>query len=62
MKQFWIDFAEGRITVPQMLEQTQNDPALLDWFNTIVPEGTMTAVVHKETDETGYIRYSAEGQ
>ena len=60
MKQFWIDFAQGRITVPQMLEQTQNEPALLDWFNTIVPEGTMTAVVHRETDETGYTRYYAE--
>ena len=60
MKQFWIDFAEGRITVPEMLERTTTEPALLDWFNTIVPEGTLTAVVHRETDETGYTRYSAE--
>ena len=60
MKQFWIDFAEGRITVPQMLERTAAEPALLDWFNTIVPEGTVTAVVHRETDETGYTRYHAE--
>lgn len=60
MKQFWIDFAEGRITVPQMLERTEAEPALLDWFNTIVPEGKVTGVVHKETDETGYTRYYAE--
>ena len=60
MKQFWIDFAEGRITVPQMLERTGAEPALLDWFNTIVPEGTVTCVVHKENDETGYTRYTAE--
>ena len=60
MKQFWIDFAEGRITVPQMLARTEAEPALLDWFNTIVPEGTVTAVVHRETDETGYTRYTAE--
>ena len=60
MKQFWIDFAEGRISVPEMLERTTAEPALLDWFNTIVPEGTLTAVVHRETDETGYTRYSAE--
>lgn len=60
MKQFWIDFAEGRISVPKMLERTTAEPALLDWFNTIVPEGTLTAVVHRETDETGYTRYSAE--
>lgn len=60
MKQFWIDFAEGRITVPQMLERTEAEPALLDWFNTIVPEGTVTCVVHRETDETGYTRYFAE--
>lgn len=60
MKQFWIDFAEGRITVPQMLERTEAEPALLDWFNTIVPEGTVTCVVHKETDETGYTRYFPE--
>ena len=60
MKQFWIDFAEGQITVPQMLEQTQSEPALLDWFNTIVPEGTVTCVVHQETDETGYTRYIPE--
>ena len=60
MKQFWIDFAEGRISVPEMLERTTAEPALLDWFNTIVPEGTLTAVVHRKTDETGYTRYSAE--
>lgn len=60
MKQFWIDFAEGRITVPEMLTRTESDPALLDWFNSIVPEGTVTCVVHKETDETGYTRYNAE--
>jgi hypothetical protein len=30
MKQFWIDFAEGRITVPEMLERTTAEPALLD--------------------------------
>ena len=60
MKQFWIDFAEGRITVPEMLERTTAEPTLLDWFNTIVPEGTLTAVVHRKTDETGYTRYSAE--
>lgn len=60
MKQFWIDFAEGRVTVPQMLERTEAEPALLDWFNSIVPEGTVTAVVHRETDETGYTRYTAE--
>lgn len=60
MKQFWIDFAEGRISVPEMLERTTAEPALLDWFNTIVPEGTLTAVIHRETDATGYTRYSAE--
>ena len=60
MKQFWIDFAEGRITVPQMLERTNTETALLDWFNTIVPEGTVTCVVRKETDETGYTRYFPE--
>lgn len=60
MKQFWIDFAEGRISVPEMLERTTAAPSLLDWFNTIVPEGTVTCVVHKETDETGYTRYIPE--
>ena len=29
-KQFWVDFAEGRIDVPQMLEQTGQHPELLD--------------------------------
>ena len=60
MKQFWIDFAEGRITVPEMLARTEAEPALLDWFNTIVPEGTVTGIVHEETDETGYTRYIPE--
>ena len=59
-KQFWIDFAEGRISVPEMLQRTKTDPALLDWINGIVPEGTVTCVVHKVDRGDGDMDYIPE--
>ena len=35
LKNFWVSFAEGRITVPEMLVQTEAHPELLDWLTSI---------------------------
>ena len=59
-KQFWIDFAEGRISVPEMLERIKQESTLIDWFNGIVPEGTTTVVVHRQPTEFGYDEYTVE--
>lgn len=59
-KQFWINFAEGRITVPEMLERAKRETALLDWMNSIVPEGTVTCIVHEVDTGKGYKDYIPE--
>lgn len=59
-KQFWVDFAEGRIDVPAMLARTEETPELLDWLTGIADPKFKTTVVHKETDEDGYTTYTPE--
>jgi len=34
-KAFWVDFTEGRISVPEMLARTEENPELLDWLTAI---------------------------
>jgi hypothetical protein len=60
MKQFWVDFVEGRITVPEMLERTDAEPALLDWLTGIAPSHCKTLVVHEVIDEDGWPSYPVE--
>ena len=43
-----------------MLEQTESEPALLDWLNGIIPANAVICVVHKVDDGDGYIRYVPE--
>lgn len=57
-KQFWVDFAEGRVTVPQMLARTEAQPGLLDWLTEIADPKFKTVTVLKETDEDGYSTYT----
>lgn len=59
-KTFWIDFTEGRISVPDMLARTEAQPELLDWLTGIADPKFKTVVVHKETDEDGYTTYTPE--
>lgn len=59
-KAFWIDFTEGRISVPEMLDRTEERPELLDWLTSIADPKFKTVVVHKETDEDGYTTYTPE--
>lgn len=59
-KQFWVDFAEGRIDVPGMLAETEKRPELLDWLTGIADPKFKTTVVHRETDEDGYTTYTPE--
>lgn len=46
-KQFWIDFVEGRITVPEMVVRTEAEPALLDWLTGIADPKFRTCVPQK---------------
>lgn len=43
-KQFWIDFVEGRISVPKMLRRVKMEPALLEWLTSVAPSGATTYV------------------
>lgn len=58
MKRFWIDFVEGRISVPEMLRQTEEKPELLDWLTSIADPKFKTYTVQKETVEGFYPRYT----
>lgn len=59
-KQFWVDFAEGRIDVPAMLAETEKRPELLDWLTGVADPKFKTVVVHKGTDEGGFPTYTPE--
>ena len=56
-KRFWIDFVEGRISVPEMLERTEAEPALLDWLTKIADPKFKTTVSTIEIDEDGDKNY-----
>lgn len=58
MKRFWVNFVEGRITVPDMLQQTEEKPELLDWLTSIADPKFKTSRVLKETDEGFFSIYT----
>lgn len=58
MKRFWVDFAEGRISVPEMLARTEERPELLDWLTGIADPKFKTYVNQKETDEDFHSLYT----
>ena len=47
IKRFWIDFVEGRITVPEMVARTEAEPALLDWLTSIADPKFKTYTTQK---------------
>ncbi len=47
MKRFWVDFAEGRISVPEMLARTEERPELLDWLTSIADPKFKTYTTEK---------------
>ena len=57
IKRFWVDFAEGRITVPDMLDRTEAEPALLDWLTNIADSKFRTYTTKKIEEEnlTNYV-------
>ena len=59
MKQFWIDFVEGRITVPEMVARTEAEPALLEWLTSIADPTFKTYVTQIETNENGRKTYKS---
>ena len=58
MKRFWVDFVEGRISVPAMLARTKEQPELLDWLTSIADPKFETCVVQVDIDEDGYKTYT----
>ena len=46
-KQFWIDFVEGRISVPEMVARTEERPELLDWLTGIADPKFKTHTTRK---------------
>lgn len=46
-KTFWIDFTEGRISVPDMLARTEERPELLDWLTGIADPKFKTCTAEK---------------
>lgn len=57
-KKYWIDFAEGRVSVPEMLRQTEERPELLDWLTSIADPKFRTYTIQKETVEGSYSAYT----
>lgn len=50
MKNFWVSFVEGRISVPEMLAQTDEEPALLDWLTDIADSQFITYTLQRDDD------------
>lgn len=53
IKQYIIDFIEGRADVDQFINDCETDPTILDWVQTLVPEGKMLKLIDGHTFENG---------
>lgn len=58
IKNFWISFVEGKISVPEMLARTEEEPALLDWLTGIADPQFQTHILQVEEDEDGDKTYT----
>ena len=61
IKSFLIDFAEGKISVPEFIEYCDVYPEILDFLTDIADPKFKTTVVHKKVGENGCPQYIAEG-
>lgn len=60
IKSYLIDFAEGRISVPDFIEYSRVHPEILDFLTNIADPKFKTTVVHKTIGENNYPQYIAE--
>ena len=60
IKSYLIDFAEGRVKVPDFVEQCRQDPEILDFLTKIADPKFKTCITHKYTDENGFLKYRGE--
>ena len=60
IKKYLIDFAEGRISVPEFIKYSQEHPEILDFLTNIADPKFKTTVVHKTIGENGMPQYVAE--
>lgn len=60
IKKYLIDFAEGRISVPDFIKYSQDHPEILDFLTNIADPKFKTTVVHKTIGENGWPQYVAE--
>lgn len=60
IKLYLIDFAEGRIKVPDFLKYCKKHSEVLDFLTAIAGSEFKTVVVHKKNEENGYLQYIPE--
>lgn len=60
IKSYLIDFAEGRISVPDFIKYSQEHPEILDFLTNIADPKFKTPFVHKEIGDNGWPQYIAE--
>lgn len=60
IKSYLIDFAEGRVTVPEFIEYCKTHSEVLDYLTKIADSEFKTYVTHISIDENGYKQYTVE--
>ncbi|MBQ8834276.1 MAG: hypothetical protein IJ001_05060 [Oscillospiraceae bacterium] len=55
MKKYWVDFAEGKISVSEMLKQTEERPELLEWLTKIADPKFKTYTTQTEIGKDFYV-------
>ena len=55
VKQFVIDYIEGRVESKAFLEEMQKNPEITDWLQTLVPEGTTRTIYWPKRTVVPYI-------
>ncbi len=60
IKSYLIDFAEGRVEVPEFLEHCEKHPEVLDYLTQIASPTFKTYITHKRMGENGFPQYYCE--
>ncbi len=60
IKSYLIEFAEGRVSVPEFLEYCEKNPEVLDYLTNIADPKFKTTIVHKEIGDNGWPQYIPE--
>ena len=60
IKKYLIDFAEGRVSVPEFIEYSKKHPEVLDFLTDIADPEFKTYIVHKKIGDNGWPQYISE--